>query len=357
MTPRLYERNQTEFDSYGLCALVDCISCEVTEERNGEFVLEMTYARNGRWADQILVDRIILAKPNDTATQGEPFRISEVVFDLNGNLEISAQHISYQLNSVIVGACHGTGSPTFAWNMFNENLKTANPFTFYSDIQTTTSPVFGKDVPTPLRSLIGGSDDSLVELFGGELYWNQYAVNLLSSRGHDNGVKIAYTKNLTGLKYDVDMDDYFSGVVAYYKSGETYLEGTLQTITNDYGYDRVKVVDASSSFESTPTLNQLNRWAAEYLEQNATGPTISVDVDFVPLWQTEEYKAYQNLEYVNLCDTVTILYPPLNLSMSAKVVKTVYDVLAERYTKISINTIKATLADTIYSLMEAQNVN
>jgi phage-related protein len=49
---------------------------------------------------------------------------------------------------------------------------------------------------------------------------------------------------------------------------------------------------------------------------------------------------------------VTIVYPPLNLELEAKVVKTVYNVLLDRYDSIEISTMKKTLADTIWAMQK-----
>ena len=179
---------------------------------------------------------------------------------------------------------------------------------------------------------------------------------LWQSRGSDNGVKIAYTKNLTGLEYDIDMSDVFTGVVAFYKSQDDYVESDLQTVASTYGYSHDIAVDASSDFEDTPTKAQLNTWASNYLASHPSTPSVSVEVQFVPLWQTEEYKDFYGLEHVSLCDTVEVIYPPLNLDVTAKVVKTVYDVLADRYDEVVVSSIKATLADTIYDLMRDDDV-
>ena len=41
MIPILYEKNETSFGSnWGLGFISDLLSCTVTEERNGEFILE-----------------------------------------------------------------------------------------------------------------------------------------------------------------------------------------------------------------------------------------------------------------------------------------------------------------------------
>ena len=358
MIPRLFESSATSFDNFGICPLVDCISCLVTEERNGPFTLSLEYKRSGMWAEELLVDRIILADPRDNSEMAEPFRIKEVSYDMLGNIVVEAEHISYQLNHIIIGANTqdpGTRYPSKFWEVENRYLLNgSNPFTFETDISDDNGTVYkyGCEVPTPLRKLLGGMKGSMIDLFGGELEFNRYKVILHSARGADNGVKIAYTKNLTGLNYSADLTNTVTGIIAYWKSTDDYLESSLQTVTSSLGFVRIAVADASADFDEKPSLADLNAWAANKLTSYSQIPAISADVEFVPLWQTEEYKDFYALEHVDLCDIVTAVYPPLNLELKSKVVKTVYNVLADRYSSITISSIRATLADTIYTLMK-----
>ena len=70
-------------------------------------------------------------------------------------------------------------------------------------------------------------------------------------------------------------------------------------------------------------------------------------MDFVPLWQTLEYKDIADLERVRLFDTVTVSYAAIGIESKAKVVRTVFDALNERYKEITIGRIRSTLADKI----------
>lgn len=355
MIPRLYEKTATSWGNYGICPLIDATSCLVTEERNNIFELDMEYPRNGRWADEIIVDRIILADPHDGASHAQPFRITEVIFDLTGSMSIHAEHISYQLNQVMVG--HGAFTMSTAsamWSGLNA-LRAAgtNGFSFTSDVNALSGSVtYNVDTPKSFRSFIGGDDaGTMLDFFGGELEWDRNTVKLLKARGADHGVKIAYSKNLTGLTYDIDMSGCVSSVLAYWKKDTAYVQNA-QAISNTYAFNHFAVVDASSEFETQPTTTQLRDWAQAWLAENASEPTLSVEVQFIPLWQTEEYKDFYGLEHVALCDTVEVIYPPLNIDVKAKVVRTVYDVLRDRYSEMSISTIKQSLADTIYQLMK-----
>ena len=354
MIPRLYEKNATTFTTYGICPLIDAISCEVTEERNGGYTLTMEYPREGRWATEIIVDRIILAKPHDNATSNQPFRIREVTFDMLGNMIVQAEHISYQLNNYIIGisSVSFTTAATMWTNMVAQHIAGSNPFTFSTDISTVKALTMAIGQPTGLRALLGGTG-GMVDVFGGEFEFDGYTVKLHSARGSNNGVKIAYSKNLTGLTYDIDMDGCVSAVVTYW-SKEGQSAQNAQATTNTYSYNRFAIVDVSNDYETKPNTATLQTYGQNWLAANASAPTLSVEVNFVPLWQTEEYKDFYALEHVNLCDTVEVLYPPLNIDVQAKVVRTVYDVLLERYTELTISTVKQSLADTIYDLMKGQ---
>lgn len=67
MIPILYNENTTNFASFGIGALADTLSCEVTEERNGVYELVLKYPVKGLHFGEIKKERLIKAKPNDTS--------------------------------------------------------------------------------------------------------------------------------------------------------------------------------------------------------------------------------------------------------------------------------------------------
>lgn len=84
-------------------------------------------------------------------------------------------------------------------------------------------------------------------------------------------------------------------------------------------------------------------------------PAVSLKVSFVPLWQTEEYKAIAPAERLNLCDIATVRFEKLGVNARAKVVQTVYDVLAGRYESVTLGEASTNLADTIVAQDKAIN--
>ena len=97
MIPRLYPAEEETFASFG-DSLNDCITCEVSEERNGEYVLYMEYPQGGIHGKEIEIDKIILAKPRDGAEEPEPFRITDISASINGAYVINAEPNGTNIN-------------------------------------------------------------------------------------------------------------------------------------------------------------------------------------------------------------------------------------------------------------------
>ena len=356
MIPKLYESTEMEFVSNGLGSLPDAISCKVTEERNGCYELEMEYPVGGLHYDLIENNRIIYAKPNETSDP-QPFDVKEITPSMNKmTATIYAQHVRYRMNGIPVSPFSSQGIND-ALAGLKQNSLIKHPFTFYTDIVNGSSK-FNVGLPGTLGSLLGGTKGSILDTFSGsagcEYEFDRFNVKLHAHRGTDSGVSIRYAKNLTGCKMESSIESVYTGVLAYWQKKEEgkeeLLSSDIQYITNHTSYPReyIYMLDCSSDFEDTPTVEQLNAKALNYAVNNRIGePSVNVDVSFIPLWGTEEYKAIAPLERVCLCDTVTVRFDLLGVNVKAIVNKTVYDVLSEKYESISIGSAKSKLGETI----------
>ena len=356
MIPKLYESTEMDFNSNGLGSLPDAISCKVTEEKNGCYELEMEYPVGGLHYDLIENNRIIYAKPNETSDP-QPFDVKEITPSMNKmTATIYAQHVRYRMNGIPVSPFSAQGIND-ALAGLKQNSLIKHPFTFYTDIVNGSSK-FNVGLPGTLGSLLGGTKGSILDTFSGsagcEYEFDRFNVKLHAHRGTDSGVSIRYAKNLTGCKMESSIESVYTGVLAYWQKKEEgkeeLLSSDIQYITNHTSYPReyIYMLDCSSDFEDTPTVEQLNAKALNYAVNNRIGePSVSVDVSFIPLWGTEEYKAIAPLERVCLCDTVTVRFDLLGVNVKAIVNKTVYDVLSEKYESISIGSAKSKLGETI----------
>lgn len=342
MKPILFEKTATTFDSLGLCRLPDAISCMVTEERNGEFELELVYPAAGVGFDEIQEDRIIVAKAREDGTK-QAFRIYRITTLLDGEITVNARHISYQLNFVPVPAVSGSGTAQDMMQALASAAEGSVPFSFWSDITGTHNYSIG--VPASLRTMLGGMQGSVLDSFGGEYEWDNWMVKLHAARGSDKGVRIAYGKNITALDRSVDIGSTITGVMAYYagqddKGNEVLVYSNPRVITNNnvasFAHARTVVLDVSGEFQSVPTTAQVTAYATQYLAATSlASASEALTVDFVPLWQTAEY-AETYPEHIDLCDTVTVVYKVLGVNVKKKVTKTVYNVLLDRYDSIEL---------------------
>lgn len=355
MIPILYSATEKLFKSQGLGALVDMISCKVTEERNGSYELTMTYPLNGQHFKDLELSRIIKAVPSYKADP-EPFRIYAISKPLNGIVKINAEHISYQLSHIPV-------TPFEASNVVEamDNLKKYsaedNPFTFWTSKETQAKMAF--TVPTSCRALLGGVEESILDTYKGEYEFTGYTVKLHQNRGSNKGVTIRYGKNLTDLKQEESIANTITGICPFWKSEETEEVVTLPEVSvyskyaNNFPYKRTAVHDFSASFEEKPTAEQLRAKAENYITQSGVGvPDVSLTVSFVVLSQFEEYKDIAALESVNLCDTVNVIFENLGINTTAKVVKTVYDVLLDKYDSITVGSTQNSLTKKLTEIDE-----
>lgn len=358
MTPILYKENATDFSTFGIGALADCILCEITEERNGAFECKFKYPTNGALYKEIQKERIVKAKPNDTASP-QAFRIYRITTPLNGVITVYAQHISYDLASVGVTPFELlSANPTIAMSAVFSHAVLPHGFTFQSDY--SESKPFKIEQPKSIRACLGGTAGSIMNQWGGEFEWDNFRIIHHQGRGHNNGVVIEYGKNLTKLEQDSDISAVFTDLLpfavisGYEKEDEviTLPEVTLP-ITTQLAVKKNLIKDFTDSFEQSDviTVEMLREKATKYLAQNPLGfETPTITIAFEPLWQQPEYAAL--LERVSLCDMVLVRHTQLGITVKSKVVKTIYDALAGRYKSISLGCCKANLGDTVKAVVE-----
>ena len=354
MIPILFSENSTVFTSNGIGRLSDAISCEVTEERNGQYELQMVYPSTGVHFDDISLRAIIVAKPS-TGADNQPFRIYNISRPINGKVTINAQHISYDLSKNVCMPFSITASAS-ACSQALAGLKThaveTCPFTFTTDVTTVSN--YNQKAPASIRSRLGGTEGSVLDQFHGEYEWDVYDVILHKDRGTQKNIPLRYGKNITDIKQEEEISQTITGIVPFWADNEgnnlvTLPEKVIYSPNASLYPQKLTVpMDFSSDFQSQPTEAQLRAHAQVYVNQSGVGiPKVSIDVSFVNLADTEEYKDLIALQAVELCDTIPVQFEPLGIDTDAKIVKTEYDVLKEKYNKITVGSLRSNLATTI----------
>lgn len=340
--------SQISLNDNGLGKL-EIISGTDTEELNGIYEAEFTCLMTEKYFDQLHVEGLV-ALPTEKGEQ--IFRIYYISKPLNKVVTVKCRHITYDLTKTIVQPFEATGSAAAVAGIMS-NVMTATPFTITTDIANSTS-VFQLTQPRAFRQILGGYQGSFLDTFRGEYEWDNLEVKMLASRGADRGVRIAYRKNLTGCKMELDSSAVYTSVMAFVNIDNNVVYGNVyHKITATY--PKVLILDASNdySIENIPTAAELTTYAQNYATNNdIESPKLTASIEFVPLWQTDEYKEVAPLERVSLGDTVHADVSEMGMTATARVIKTVWNLNTQRYDSLILGSVKSSLASIIQSTVQ-----
>lgn len=363
MIPILYDQNEKLFTSGGLGFLAECTSCKVSQERNGIFECEFIYPITGPLYEKIQEGRIIFAT-HDDSREPQPFDIYARSAPIDGLVTFYAHHISYRLSNTVVMPFSAT-SCADAMEKIQDNIVGDSEFTFWTD--KATANAYAKEVPSLVRPILGGEEGSLLDIYGrGDYEFDKFAVRLYQNKGRDTDVEIRYGKNLTNIEHKLDNSSSYNAIVPYCYYNDEYLH-TLITIPEGYvyhddgrGYVVAVPVDMTDHYNGlVPSVTTLRTDAQQLLDSSdAWIPSEGFEVNFVQLWQTEEYEQFAPLQRVNLCDTVRVYYPELGVdAVRERVVKTIYNTLLNRYDEITLNELPTTLSEITQAQISSETGN
>ena len=339
MFPKLFENITagTVPQNNGLGVLSDCLSCKVTQERNGAYELVMEYPASGLHAEEIATRRIIMAKPNFTDAP-QLFRINRIGKVLNGKFTVYASHISYDLSGYeITSGSAGTAVAACALLQ-----STAPGYTITTDKTVTAS--FEITEPSSVRSWFGGKSGSFLDVFGtSEIKYDNFNIQFKLHAGQDRGVTIRYGKNLLELSQEIS-DTLVTHVLCFWKDENTTVIGSKVSTGLVLDVPKTLIIDCSGDYENAPTNAQLTAKATAYVNShNLTTPSNNIKLDFV--------QSGELTDRVDLCDTVSIYYEALGITRAqVKCIKTVWDVLREKYIETEFGDATTNLADSIVGL-------
>lgn len=361
MIPILYAKNESTFTHNGIGFLKDATKCTVTEERNGSYECSLQYPITGQWYDQITEGCIIKAKANDTS-EPQLFRIYKSSKPLKGIVTYSAEHISYDLNGIpTLGFSVKNVTPQAAITRAIQDAGLPSAFTAISDISTLNSSTIL--TPCSVRAILGGQAGSVLDVWGGEFEFDNFVVKLHKHRGSDRGVSIEYGKNLKDLKQEANIADCYTHLMPYARYSQDgegdekievyiYLSEKVLHLNNaeNIGHSKAYIMDFTDRFGEGEAITEeaLRAKATAYAAAAELGvPKVNITVSFIQLWQTEEYKNIAPLERVMMCDTVAVRFSKLGVTARAKVIKTTYNTLEEKYDSIELGDAKSSFADTV----------
>lgn len=350
----LHDSNATTFATQGFGVLSDAIRCEVTEELNGQYELELDYPIDGIHYTDIALRRLIVCDIGRAdigfTDLRQAFRIYKISEPLFGMVTIYARHISYDLSFYVVNPFTAT-SAADACSKFLSEVVGSCPFSFYCHISVNGTMEVKN--PSSIRSLMGGEENSILSVYGGEWHFSNFQCGLWAQRGENRGVTLRYGKNLTQLDREDDDSGQYTNVIGYFTYTEDVNGESVDRVvigssvpTGSFNYVKTLSLDVTSDMNNEhrdqseegsndwhPSVSEIDTYVQSYINQNGLNRfATSITLDFV---QLEDVK-----EHIELGDTIKVYGFMHRKEFTARCQKIVWDVLRERYSSMDIGDVK-----------------
>lgn len=347
MRPILYPVGQTVFYGNGVGVLSDTITCKCTEVLNGSDEIELKIHKGGNHAKDICINSVIKVKPN-YEDEPQPFRVYSVEQNIDGTIVVKAAHLSYDTAGIPI-------LPFTAENLdqavdyMNTNRKLINPSEFVLHADFSKDGVLQVSTPSSFRSLLGGNDNTVATVYGGEYHYDNYTIQLFERRGQDKGICFRYGKNILDFEQEENSEELYSAVFGFWKKSgsgdtpDTFVYGDVIGVENILPYDKILVLDTSDKIknedDSDPSEDQVNEYVKQYIANTAIGiPNYSMKIS---------YADDNGIIEVCLGDTVGVSFPDYDINVKARVTKVVFDCLLERNESVEIGVVSTGIAENV----------
>lgn len=342
----LHDKTNNNWNSQGLGPLSEAMNPQVTRERNGAYELNFSYPVKGVLFKELLMGRWIVADagPSQTA-KAQRFEIAEITKPKNGIVTVYCEHYRYQfLRSIVkIGSKFEKVTAQAALNQLKDRMEPKGDFTFYSDISTQSTIDFTDPAKfNNAQEVLGGVQGSMLDNFGGEYLFNNNQVRLLAKAGVERNVIIAYGKNLTDISQEESIENTYTSVYGWAKLDgedgqiitlpETFLDSDY---VDNYSQRRIQMVDFSQ--DKPANVTDLRNLVTKYIKNNKVGiPKVNIKTSYVDLASSVMDSELTNLEEIDLCDWVTVLFNELEINTSAQIIKTVWNVALDKFDSLEL---------------------
>lgn len=322
--------------------MIDTTRCDVTEEANGKYEVEIEHPLQSRFLGYFENGYQIKAKPNDQEDY-HIFEIKNTYKDtINNSILIYGQSRTYKLGyrevqHVEIDSLNGAQVMAAIENGMDE----PSDVRLFSDIQTVSSTTFEA---RNVLNCIAGEQGSMLQFWGGEIKREPFRLSLLRRRGRDNVGTVRYGKDLNGLKIKLDWSSIVTKVLPYadLQDGEDgttnriYGQPVISDLVQNYPDVYARHIQFTEE-QGVRDIDSLNRVAASYytsINPGADMPKLSIELEIEKLTDSEEAKEFARLRNYGLFDTFTVYHRLYDIHIDTKISSVVYDSLTEKNKRI-----------------------
>ncbi len=364
---QVYARGNENFDSNGDMTLLPT-TCELSTEINGAWELTMSHPidKEGRW--EYLEEEAVISAPTFRG-EHQLFRIDKCV-KTDTTVEITAYPIFFDSadDCILMDTRPTDRSGQDALDIMMEGSR----YSGQSDIATGGTAYF---IRRNLMDAINGENEpAFVQVWGGEILYDNFTVIINERIGGDYGVEIRYGKNMDGLSYTVDMSDVATRIIPVAYNGRMMSGNTpwvdspninkyAKKYIREVKFDDVKLYEdvSGETEENEDTICQtqeeldsvLKERCEEMYDLGADTPDVTIEVNMIDLAQTDQYKDFQGLVTVALGDTVRCINSKLGIASNARVIRLTWDCITNRSAGMTLGDYEYNYFSELTSSLEA----
>lgn len=330
------------FDNNGLAILCPT-KCEITEELNGMYELELEHPfdSEGRWKH--------LLELNIIKANGQLFRIYSKQTTMSSDgvkvRTVKARHIFYDLNDKLlldVRPENKDGYHFIEWimtHMYDDDPDGYYPvyeYEYYSDIEDTGTAYY---IGTSVTGALLGEDNCFINRIGGEIHRDNFyfSINKSKETASENSFDIKYGVDMIDIEETIDYSDVITQLRAKDNFGNTWEVFYTPTMRLHHNVSRSIILDYEE--ENAP---QFHQDADNYFRMYCQ-PSINYKVTFADLRNCELYKDFIGLQKCLVGDTGTIYCEELGISTTQKIVKKTVDVLTQSTVSVELGNLTSSL--------------
>ena len=295
------------------------------------------------------------------------FRIYETTKNLD-SITVSARHITYDLNYDICHWLVGAENSVSLQYAINQILACGytdtSRFSVYTNV--ANEKIGGRYRAKTIIGAYLDAEDGVCAQYNVCMVRDNHDMYFLHDPGINRGVRLQYSKNLTGITFKSSDDEVITRIVPIgeYENGlELGIGDTVATQYIDtpnaskypikhvcyYKCDNAKVGQKDTNGGKVTievARARMRKQAQDLIDNGCDLPKIEMEVEFVNLGDTVEYAQYKNLENAFLFDYVIVQHPDFNIDVTARIVEINWDCLLDRMVSSKIGSVGETIANT-----------
>lgn len=335
---KVFQASDTTFSSNG-DKVLQPLKAVIYKEDNGDYYLDLEVSiKDAEW---IVNDNIIRADVPAAWGDAQNFRVYNP-YKKKDRITCRCKHVYFDAGKYLIPDSYVVDKNcNDALDHLNTGCESPTPFTTFSNISKIGSY-------RCVRKSFLEAISEVINRWGGHLVRDNYSISVKSNIGADNGVVVAYGKNITDITAEEDWSSVTTKIMPVGKDGlllpEIYLYAdvtysTPYTRAVTFSQDIEKDDGESDEDYNGRLITDLRTQAQAFIDENQY-PKInySVKADISKI--------------TDVGDTIEVKHEPLGINVITHVISVKWDCIQERFTEVNFGNFANKLSNLIGSVSQ-----